>query len=781
MLKRLLGITAALSLAAVVGRVLAQRLRREAHKRHHEVQEYRRKQPEPDQIRTELEYEANEPEVSRVVSVVEESKTPAEAPHASEDKPVDPVEVVTDTENPGVIQDPKDQPTRPAESVETERSEPKQESEVPGHSNDNAQRDRFQPSRREPLNRGGHPRESNQSEPAQNPSGTRQPDITRPRAHLCVWMEAMEWRLGVEVSHKTEQDLTVRQGDHEIEQDEFDTERWLLTGEPGAIEVLDGQDCVKRITDLAHGLVPLVFRLTGDLEHGAQVKQPTTGAFLLLVPSACDEPVFNPPHIAVDAEPVTPSTFQAYFINVEPRLALTVRIGADYEIGFRSTRKTFGLKGTLIEDAAPKSDKRSSRQGPLYAGAPPEIVNDLGWERVSSVVAIEEGTGKGRWRNSIDPTSYDSSELLSRLLNGRRTGWFTLRFYDKRSELIESFDFRYTSEINGPPQLIESDKSESKKKYDVVVIDHKPAVRIEATNTTGEIPYPKPVGDDATYLRIPYMKQYDHTEWYIVGDDTHVPLYVELPRFWRRLRIEGETSGGQWSSTPLDLQMRDFDPTAARILDVSVSPGAAQKVLIDFDLPSKRQYRTSSGGDLQIQLWDFFDARSLRCPGNHVLKFWLGDHLHSHTVELGILDVQDKCIYCEQNRSSESSVFLNHIIDNHLSDVYTDISVYSGRVTRFYHCNYCPTVYDENWTIGQTEGIEKHVKNIHGIGSPQENIHFVVSDKKMGVRQIQEHLHSYRCKSDGCDEVIEGMTNEIKEKLANHLQHCHLNALSRLA
>ena len=133
---------------------------------------------------------------------------------------------------------------------------------------------------------------------------------------------------------------------------------------------------------------------------------------MLLVPRACGEPVFSPMHMAVDAEDVTPSIFQAYFIDVEPGLALTIRIGADYEIGFKSTRKTFGLKGTLIEDDAPKSGKRSSRQGPLYGRSPPEIVNHLSWARVSSIVAIEEGTGKNRWRNSIDPTSYDSSEAV---------------------------------------------------------------------------------------------------------------------------------------------------------------------------------------------------------------------------------------------------------------------------------------------------------------------------------------------------------------------------------
>ena len=357
-----------------------------------------------------------------------------------------------------------------------------------------------------------------------------------------------------------------------------------------------------------------------------------------------------------------------------------------------------------------------------------------------------------------------------------------MRFYDKRSELIESFDFRYASKINGPPQLIESDNPARNRKYDVVVIDHEPTLRIEATNTTGEISHPKPVGNDETYLEIPYLKRYDHTEWIIVDGDSHVPLYIELPRLWRRLRIEGYASGGRWSSNAIDLQMRDFDPTAARVLDVSVSPGAARKVLVDFDLPSKRQYSVSSGGDLQIHLRDFFDSRSLQCPGRHVLKLWLYDHPPHHTVELGVLDIQDKCIYCEQACGSDSSVFINHIIDSHLPDVYTDISVYRGRVTRFYHCKYCPTVYDENWTIGQTEGIEKHVKNIHGIGSPQENIHFFVSDKKKkGARQIQEHLHSYRCKSDGCGEVVEGMTSEIKEKLANHLQNCHIDALSRLA
>lgn len=641
--------------------------------------------------------------------------------------------------------------------------------------------DTQQRSRRDPRDRGGHPRGSDHSEVTGNPPHAPQPATPRPRAHLCVWMEGMEWQLGVEVGLATERALTVQQGDQELEQDEFDSERWLLTGNPGAIQVLDGEESVRHISDLEHELVPLVFRLSGDLERGVQVRRPTAGAFLLLVPSAYGEPVFTPPDKAVDAEPVSPSDFQAYFIDAEPGLALTVRIDAEHEINFRTTRRMFHLKGTLIEDAAPKSDKRSSRQGPLYGRSPPEIVNDLGWARVSSIVAIEEGADIGSWRNSIDPTSYDSSELLCRLLNGRRTGWFSLRFYDRQSDLIESFDFRYAGDINGPPQPIRTDDQANNRRYEVVAIDHKPTAHIAAQNTNEALPNASPSRDGETHLCIPYTKQYDRTEWDIVASDAQVRLYIELPRLWWRLRIDGEATGSRWSSSAIDLQMRDFDPTAARVLDVSVSPGDVRTVLIDFHLPSKRKYRTSPGGDLQIQLWDFFDSRTLRSPGRHELTLWLSDQPHSHIVELGTLDIQDKCIYCEQKRSCESSVFVNHIIDSHLLDVYTDISVYASRITRFYHCNYCPAVYDENWTIGQTEGIEKHVENIHGIGSPQENIHYVVSDRrKDGVRQIQEHLHSYRCRFDGCGEVVEGMTKDIKAKLSDHLTHCYLDVLSRL-
>ena len=93
----------------------------------------------------------------------------------------------------------------------------------------------------------------------------------------------MGWQLGVEVQPKSEQVISVRQGGVELEQDEFDQDRWLVGSDQGVIDLWDGETCLRRIDNLAQNSAYLVFRLVGaDLDTGIFVKQPTAGALLAL-------------------------------------------------------------------------------------------------------------------------------------------------------------------------------------------------------------------------------------------------------------------------------------------------------------------------------------------------------------------------------------------------------------------------------------------------------------------------------------------------------------------
>ena len=793
MLKRLIGISAALSLAAVFGRVLVQRLRRESRTRQREVQEDRRKQPEPDQIRTELEYGASKPEVSPVVSVVDESKTSAEAPHDTEDKPVDPAEVVTDSETPGEIQDPKGHPTSPAESVETERSDSKQESEVPGHSDDNAQRGRFQPSRREPLNRGGHPRGSNQSEPAQNPSATRQPDIAKPRAHLCVWMESMEWQLGVEVSHKTEQDLTVRQGGHEIEQDDFDAERWLLTGEPGAIEVLDGQDCVKRITDLAHELVPLVFRLTGDLEHGVQVKQPTSGAFLLLVPSVCREPVLSPPDTAAVAESTSLSTFRAYFIEVEHHSPLTVQIGSDYSILFNAGRRRFSISGTIIEDDAPKKDKRSSRQGKLYGQSPPVLADSQNWDGVSTIIIGEEGRGQSRWRDEIDPRDgHEPSKQLKEHLAEKRAGWFFLRFYDNQGDLIESVDFRYAISVIGCRY---GEGSAMRRGPDEVTIEHQPGTSIRALRpkTGVDLCEEFPGG---TRLRIPRERTYDRTEWTISDlSGSSVSLHLDIPRNWWYLGNDEVPSATQWIDKLVHFELPDFRATKLRILHLSVRKRGHRlaSAFAGFDRSRALQYPVSAQGKVQIPLREFSESAQLSEAGRHIFKCWLPSSRGEREteLELGSLELIARCSFCKDRLPSSRTGQIEHCLSKHFGEIFEELS-YEEIVRRnpnlnfprqIYCCSHCREYVRSQATADPSEyannAIFRHLESEHP-GKPHA---FRVVSKSQEVRRqiIKDLPQVYRCTLCKVELEVDSQAESDTTIFEEHLRNRHASRIVQVA
>ena len=676
----------------------------------------------------------------------------------------------------------------PRPEVPPEAKSPERQAvEHPGQTTDNTQRR----SRRDPRDRGGHPRGSNQSESTQSPPSTRSPVSPRPSAHLCVWMEGMEWRLGVEVGHATDRSLTVRQGHHDLEQDEFDAERWLLTGKPGAIEVLDGEECIQRISDLEHGLVPLVFRLTGDVEHGAQVKQPAAGAFLLLIPSVCHEPVLSPPDTAAVAESTSLSTFRAYFIDVENHAPLTVQIGSDYTIIFNNARRRFSINGTIIEDDAPKKGRRSSRQGKLYGQSPPEIVDSHDWDGVSTIIIGEEGGGPNRWRDEMYPKDeHEPSEQLRDHLVKKRAGWFFLRFYDNQGDLIESLDFRYAASVIACRY---PEWSATRRKPDEVLIEHQTGTIIRAVcpeignDFREELP-------EGTRLRIPHEKANDHTEWLITDQSGRsVPLHLHVPRCWWCLGNEEVPKPTQFSDKLIHLKSPDFRATSLRVIHLNVPKRAHRPdaLLVGFDRIRALQYPVRADGEVQIPLREFSESAELSEAGIHVFKCWLW---HSHEaqeieLELASLELIARCSFCNDQLPSSQAIHIEHCMSKHFGEIFEELS-YQEIVRRnpnlnlpsqIYCCSHCqeyirlqptpdPSKYPNN-------AINRHLESKHP-GKPHR---FRVVSKSQEVRRkiINNLPRVYRCRLCRAELALDSQSESII--LHQHLHNLHVSRIVQLA
>ena len=646
--------------------------------------------------------------------------------------------------------------------------------------------DSVQRTPRAPIVRGGRPRTPNRPESTRVTKSTGRFPGTVPRAHLCVWQQGMGWQLGVEVQSKSEQDLSVRQGGVELERDEFDPDRWLLTGESGVIEVWGDEACVRRISDLARGPAHLLFRLVGaDLEHGILVQQPSAGAFLLLVPCDWVPPESESSDVVVDAGPVTPPTFRAYYVDIEPGSAATVWAGADTNsasaIRFNDAGRRFSLTGTDIEDAAPRHAKRSARQGPLFGKSAPLIVDTQGWGGVSTIIVGEEGGGKERWREAIDRKTHNPSKRLRELLAERPVGWFFLRFYDEQDDLIDSLDFRYAAGLNGPPHLIEADELAPEREIDVVLIEHEPRVRIEAAK-----PDDGNVGsestDNRTTLRIPRRKNYDHTEWVVTDGDARAPLHVELPRLWWRLRNEKESNNGQWTSDVLDLQMNDFRAISPQVLDVSVPAvvRASGQALIGFDYSSARPCGVSRSGECSFPLRELESSAALQEAGRSVLRLYPSA---VEAIDLGTLELRARCACCEAEVPTGASGLVKHLFDSHFYNVFHELD-YEETARLYPELKFPGAIYD-------CLQCEQFVPAGPGDPNPTTAIIRHCDDNHSGRRrfrpmtrsdEVRRHVfevlpHAYRC--NFCKKSLKTEADSASQMLKAHLRH-HLNRLTTL-
>ena len=647
--------------------------------------------------------------------------------------------------------------------------------------------DAVQRRRTSPIGRGGRPRTPNQPEPTGRPASPHRSPSTVPNAHLCVWQRGMGWQLGVEVQPTTEQDVSVRQGGVELERDEFDPDRWLVAGERGVIEVWDREVCVRHIRDHAHDPAHLVFRLVGaNLEHGVLVQRPSAGPFLLLAPSDWDALKSEPTDLIGDSELVTPSTFHAYFIDIEPGAAATVRVATDTAsfsaIRLNDAGGRFSLKGTCIEDDAPIRGKRAARYGPLFGRCAPEIVDSQAWAGISTIVIGEEGGSKGRWRAGIDPRTCEPNERLADLLAGWPAGWFFLRFYDELDNLIDSLDFRYAAALNAPPYLIEAEEPAPEREFGKVLIKHDSSVRVEAARSDDLKLSSHPEADSGSLLRIPHRKDYDHTEWVVTDGDACVPLHIEVPRTWWRRRNEQESGANQWVSEAIQFRMEDFKATSPQVLDVSMpaAMGASEQARIGFDHSGARPCGANQSGEFAFPLRELESSHALQRAGRRVLRLYTPV---GAAIDLGALELRARCAYCEAESPAGASGQVKHLYDSHFHNVFHELD-YEETARLYPELKFPGAIYD-------CLQCEQFVPAGPGDPNPTTAIIRHCDDNHNGRRrfrpmtrsdEVRQHVievlpHAYRCNL--CKKSLKTEADSASQVLKEHLRD-HLRRLTML-
>ncbi|HXG25002.1 MAG TPA: hypothetical protein VNJ09_10630, partial [Chthonomonadales bacterium] len=290
--------------------------------------------------------------------------------------------------------------------------------------------------RLEPGKRGGRPRLPIQTSKAKS-SNKRESLGIKPE--IVCWQRERKWWLGVEVpipdEHLEIACMEVVQEGAPLSQDNYQEGCWRLEKVIGDVFVQwNGEE---QVISLRNGNY-LLFKIYNQ-DYGRRVKAPSTGSYLMVVPSdwVRDEELSGPP--PVEPEPVVIHGYQAhyFYLGKNDKRKIAFHVPGEKPVIIKPKTPRFELIGNRIEDA--REDI-----GPLFGEQPPQIrtTNSSEWNDVSAIVVGEEGRGKNKWRTSFSPDHEQTQDIPTEVAS-RKGGWYFLRFYDHNDELIESLDFRF--------------------------------------------------------------------------------------------------------------------------------------------------------------------------------------------------------------------------------------------------------------------------------------------------------------------------------------------------
>ena len=503
--------------------------------------------------------------------------------------------------------------------------------------------------RKIPLNR-IPPRRQPTSQGSSEKWSPQETKLRHPKPEIVCWNKERQWIVGIEIPEQFlyYPDLVVLQNGLHLEQDESREACWQLENACGNVVVrwVEGEDVQE--TEIAHGQGGyLLFRLSGPNQNeGRHVGTPSLGWHLVIAPEDWqrDEGLSGPP-------PVTPESvaFDGYqghfFINEkgdDSKIAFFTPTGESVIVESKASR--FELIGTRLNDM-------TENVGPLFGQRPPKIrglVREV-WKDVGTIVVGEEGSGKGRWRKSFYPDPDKNEQDLPPEVADRKDGWYFLRFYDTRDDLIESLDFRVVIALR-KTRILQSSPFPSDDGHEPARIElhHEPSFVIQpADDLARDIQIEKK--NNRTILIIPPAPVYDETRW-LVGSASQPQLQATflVERIWWAIDKE-DKSPSKWEDELLTLQRDECNATSNQALWIRLpSRRWVSRVRVGFERSRARPYLVKvTEREIAVPLREFGDCQELsEQDRDHFLTVWIERDSQSIEGSVAILPASMGSILC---------------------------------------------------------------------------------------------------------------------------------------
>ncbi len=542
----------------------------------------------------------------------------------------------------------------------------------------------------------------------------------RHRVDILCWREGMEWVFGCELSADTADlhPVTILQREVELQPDTQHENRWIFENLEDEIVLNVPGDMPTKIA-LGKGGQYLLFKLSERLrERGAEGRRMprlTGGTYLVVVPTGWMVADEDAATIVAGPEATRCPEHGVYIIacDREDRRGVAFRTGAGQQERITSGQQQFNLEGTTIPDFTPD-------RGPLFVSNPPRIrvaQSDV-WANLRTIVVGLERGEAARLQVAFAPVRGEVIELPPEVQN-QAGGWYFLRFYDAKGELLESMDFRFLRTLHGVevPQVPPFPGPDGHSSCEIVIA-HEPGTRIESR--TRQLADNRITQSGSHWiLQVPSDPEEDEVALLVrCGTDVAVPLTLRVERLWWGVGTES-CQPSQWNDHPFSLQRSDLTATTPRALWIRLpTVHWVKEVHLGFLEEELRTYPPlASKPECCVPLRNFSSAACREVIGRHPLILRVERDGEWYEGTIATVAVAAVCSRCEHTADSLEAI-PRHLESAHLDELFRRLK-YSEIVQRLphlrlppkiYQCRYCPQIVPDDDYSSPTSAITHHIE-----------------------------------------------------------------------
>jgi hypothetical protein len=607
---------------------------------------------------------------------------------------------------------------------------------------------------------------------------------------LIARFDANIWQILVEVAGEGLEHLefTVGQGDDRIESlprpqhTIFGPLRYLR--EPIQILCNGALHSEKRLDRLSF---PVFFRVFQD-DFAQQVANPSRGLNLAMVPAnwKYDQEKSGPPPHEPEACSILGCVMH-YFSAARSAVLAFDPPGQD-AIELHVVKPRFCLEGSHISDA-------NKKQGHLFVGVPPKLrsVNG-GLAQVHTVVVGDEGRGTEKWRREyqLDGTDIAGWSLPDDMTN-RGSGWYFIRLYDAKDELIDSLDFRYIPRLRAVN--VSLPKCKQCTDDDCVSVDfvHESGVSVERlgspSDSISSILGVQGKQDSYRTTKFEWPSNPDIREALFGICDGGKPVRVtfETDRIWWAVLDPSERNERvQWRSISIEVPVEAFAPESDAEMRIRFPRSAAMEASVGFEHTSRRNVgHVDAEGLVCFQLHEFCEAKELSTLGTHTLSLWVRDDGQEIQLILIKVTISKSCRWCDVRIASQKDL-LDHVTGEHHNQLFERLELREEEIVgsalpyAVFICMECGQSYPKDLRPDHnaTSLMLRHFDEVH----PNSHPHFKRVDEPEALRNLfaRQQKVIWKCRIENCDPVVPSSDDEyaIVDKKV-HLEEEHLNQLFR--